>query len=274
MKGDEVMSNRHYLVFKDTQSMTAQEKEWLKIMQRGVGVDDDGFFGMHTLMTSARELGDPPLPIDGYFYNQYMMYDKPENVVVFNPEGKGLRGYENTIAGSFANTSAVPPEPGSIMINNGEVIQPNACHGWMGCPESVLYRLNDGTIGMLRAKSTFQIPLDILNNIDWAIGGLGLIKDGDSEYYNPVLEGFSGKYSDVLRDTDHDVFFIDKWGWFGVINVEDLTTPEVIKLLESVFAVYAIQGDGGGWDAVNGTIKKKNLDHPQWYAVQCTGGTQ
>ena len=264
--------SKHYLVFKDTQSMSTQEIEWNKIFQRGIGVDDDGFFGPHTLMTAARVLGDPPLPIDGHFYGQYIMYDKPENVIVFNPKGKGLISYKNSIGGSFTNTAADPTEPGSIMINNGVVIQPNACHGWLKNPESVLYRLNDGTIGMLRAMSTYQIPKNILDNIDWAIGGLGLIKDGDSKYYDPVLEGFVGKYSDPMRYTDHDVFFVDKWGWFGAINAEDLTTSQVIKILESVFAVFAVQGDGGGWDAVNGPNKQKNLHHPQWYVIQMTGG--
>lgn len=72
----------HYLVFKDTQKLEGQEKQWLEIMQAGIGVEVDGFFGTHSLFTAARVLGQVPLPADGWFYGQYFMFDKPENVLL------------------------------------------------------------------------------------------------------------------------------------------------------------------------------------------------
>lgn len=277
------MGNSHYLVFKDTQGLSGQEKQWLGIMQAGIQVEKDFFFGPHSLFTAARVLGKVPLPASGYFYNAYFIFDKPEHVLPFNPKGKGIGKYKNSACAGFTNTAANPTRPGSILVNSKEVLGANACHGWFGYNESVFYATKDGRIGIKRVKNVYELcnhlriqPKDFI----FAIGGCGLINHGDPNWYNPNLEGFKRvkidgvwrNYRGPILRNDHMVYGIDQWGYAFIALFKDKTPEEIIKILKNMGVTYAVLGDGGGWAAIHGDGVKINPYKPQWNCVQMTGG--
>ena len=187
-----------------------------------------------------------------------------KNIVPFNPNGP-LSGWNNTISGGFSASK----QPCSILIQDGRVKQRYACHYWYGRPESVLYRLTDGTVGIARVKSADELPKDVR----WAVGGLGLLGN-----YDPTAEGFckltnkEGKtenFSDVLRDTDHTVLGY-KDGLFYMVYCKSMTGAQVNAFADKLGLELAVMLDGGHVAAINGgeEYAKINLKQKQYYAVQ------
>lgn len=187
-----------------------------------------------------------------------------ENIVPFNPNGP-LSKWNNTISGGFSASR----EPCSILVQDGRVKGRYACHYWYGRPESVMYRLTDGTVGMARIGTADELP----KNTRWAVGGMGLLG-----YYNPKAEGFcrltnaDGKtedFSDVLRDTDHTVLGY-KEDLFYLIYCKSLTGAQVNAFIKDLDLELAVMLDGGHVAAINGAEEyaKKNLKQKQYYAIQ------
>ena len=186
------------------------------------------------------------------------------NIVPFNPNGP-LSGWKNTISGSFSASK----QPCSILVQDGRVKQKYACHYWYGYPESVLYRLTDGTVGMARVGTTDELP----KSLRWAVGGLGLLDN-----YDPAAEGFckltnkEGKtedFSDVLRDTDHTVLGC-KDGLFYLIYCKSMTGAQVNAYAKKLGLELAVMLDGGHVAAINGSEEyaRINLKQRQYYAIQ------
>lgn len=186
-----------------------------------------------------------------------------KNIVPFNPNSP-LSGWSNTISGSFSASK----QPCSILVQDGKVKQEYACHAWYGRPESVLYRLNTGEVGIARVVSADELP----KGVRWAVGGLGLLGN-----YDPAAEGFckltkngrTENFSDVLRDTDHTVLGY-KDGLFYLIYCKSMTGAQVNAFAQKLGLELAIMLDGGHVAAINGgeDYAKINLKQKQYYAVQ------
>ena len=144
--------------------------------------------------------------------------------------------------GSFTYPRATTPC--SILVNNGEVVFGASCHAYTNKkPESVLYRLKNGKFGIKRCMFASELPKDV----KWAFGGMGLL-----DFYDPVAEGFTGAYSDVLRRTDHTVIGVKNNMVFGVY-MKSVTGSQVNNLCRDKFKFeYAVMGDCGGLAAING----------------------
>jgi len=188
-----------------------------------------------------------------------------DDILLFDPGG-GLKNWANTISGSFTYPSG--QTPCSIMINKGKDICSTSCHGWLGFPETVLYRYTDGTFGIGKFITTSQIPKrkDVL----WAVGGMGLL-----DKYNPAEEGFSkftknGKaynYTDVLRLTSHTLIGV-KDNKIYLIYVPSMTGPQVNAYATKCGFDSAVMLDGGHISAIHSEEHKINLTTVQGYAIQ------
>ncbi|MBR2934925.1 MAG: N-acetylmuramoyl-L-alanine amidase [Oscillospiraceae bacterium] len=187
-----------------------------------------------------------------------------KNIVPFNPNGP-LSNWNNTISGSFSASK----QPCSILVQDGWVKQRFACHYWYDRPESVLYRLTTGEVGIARVGLTDELP----KGLRWAVGGLGLLDN-----YDPTAEGFckltnkEGKtenFSDVLRDTDHTVLGY-KDGLFYLIYCKSMTAAQVNAFAKKLGLEMAVMLDGGHVAAINGadSFAKINLKQKQYYAIQ------
>jgi hypothetical protein len=153
-------------------------------------------------------------------------------------------------------------------VQDGRVKQKYACHYWYDRPESVLYRLTDGTVGMARVGTTDELP----KNVRWAVGGLGLLDN-----YDPKAEGFckltkdgrTENFSDVLRDTDHTVLGY-KDGLFYMVYCKSMTGAQVNAFAKKLGLEMAVMLDGGHVAAINGgeEYAKINLKQKQYYAIQ------
>ncbi len=250
----------HYLVFKDSNKLSKSEIQKVKNVQRGIGVDPDGYMGPFTLDVMNRFWGSPKLPYSMRAYGAYLMYATAENINILEPNSKSTKHFHNSFSGTFSYYK----KPVSITIFDGKVINGSACHAWLGNCESVMYFDND-IIRMKRVKYADELPI---NSIKWAIGGLGLVKDGDYSYYDNEIEGFVGKYSDVLRKANHNVIFTDKWGYVCLAYFRNKSTKQIIAKLKKLGAVNAVQLDGGSWASVNTDDFKTNVNHAQYSIIQ------
>jgi hypothetical protein len=186
-----------------------------------------------------------------------------KNIVPFNPSTP-LANWGNTISGGFSASK----QPCSILVQDGKVKCKYACHHWYGCPESVMYRLTDGTVGIARVKTTDELP----TGLRWAVGGLGLLGN-----YAPTSEGFckltkdgrTENFSDVLRDTDHTVLGY-KDGLFHLIYCKSMTAAQVNAYAKKAGLEMAVMLDGGHVAAINGaeSYAKINTKQKQYYAIQ------
>ena len=99
-----------------------------------------------------------------------------------------------------------------------------------------------------------------LNNIRWAISGVGLLDN-----YDPAAEGYArfqknGKvydYSDVLRRTNHTAIGV-KGGQVYGLYLANMTGAEVNAYCKKQGLQYAIMLDGGHIAAVNCSLGQKN----------------
>lgn len=191
-----------------------------------------------------------------------------DDILVFDPNGP-LRNYAHSMSGSFTWPSGVTP--GSILVNRGVSVCENACHAWLGYPETVVYRYKNGTFGQGRYKSASEIPGR--ENVLWAVGGVGMLLT-----YGPVAEGFCKgvradgvpyNYSDVLRQTAHTVLAIKAGQCYG-IYIHSKTAYQVNQFLKLHGFSMAVMLDGGHIPAMNGDTEesKINMNIQQGYALQ------
>lgn len=191
-----------------------------------------------------------------------------DDIIVFDPNS-GIRPYGHSMSGSFTWPSG--RTPGSIMVNNGKTVCENACHQWLGFPETVLYRYRNGIIGIGKFKTASEIPnrADLL----WAVGGVGLLSK-----YKPSEEGFCKgtrpdgtpyNYTDVLRQTSHAVLAVKQGKLYGVY-IHSKSAYQVNLFMKANGFEKAIMLDGGHITAMHGSTAEAhiNLDTQQGFVIQ------
>lgn len=226
------------------------DRDKIKAIQKGMGIEQDGYFGEHTLDRLYREFGKPFKAYSGNFYNAIVITGKPENII-----GRiGRKVPHNAISGVFQWES----KPTSVLISEGKKYRTSSTHDWFHKPDTVLYF--DGK--EVRAKRTIYFD----EYCQWAIGGVGL------HNWNPIAEGYGthkdkygrivGKYSDVLRRTWHTAVGVYPDGY--MILVYFRAEQEGIKrlLIDKLNCKYAILLDGGHIAAINCDHGRRNLN--QW----------
>lgn len=233
---------------------TVSEKKLLKAIQSRIGAAQDGILGPASAVDLAVAVGAKCWPLT------IKLYDMPvviaEDIVISNP-GKGCGSFKNSLSGSFSYQK----KPCSILVNNGKTICGSACHAWLGQPESVLYRLNNGQFGIKRCKAASELP----GGVRWAVGGLGLL-----DMYDPAAEGFTGKYSDVLRKTNHTVLGV-KNGMVYLVYAKSMTGAQVNTFCRDKLRLdLAVMLDGGHVAAINGeeSFARINTGQVQYYLIQ------
>lgn len=239
---------------KDVVGSTASERAMIVAIQRKLGIVANGYIGTQTMSTIAEKLGADCFPLTLSTYGQPVII--ANDITACNPS-TSLSGFKNAISGSFSYQG----KPCSILVSNGRSVYTGACHAWLGKPESVLYRLCDGTVGVKRALSASELP----HGVRWAVGGLGLLDN-----YDPAAEGFTGTYSDVLRRTNHTVLGV-KDGYCYLIYCKNMTGAEVNAFCrDKLMLDYAVMLDGGHVAAINGTesFAQINRAQKQFYIVQ------
>lgn len=242
---------------KDIKYSTASEKKMIQEIQRKVGAYDNGIIGTQTLSDIAIALGAIEcFPVTLQMYGYPVIIGK--DLIAWSPKS-AISGYKDSMLGSFTYPRATTPC--SFLINNGVCICGTSCHAHINKPESVIYKLNDGTLGIKRALTVKDLP----KNIKWAVGGMGLCG-----MYNPAAEGFTGAYSDVLRKTNHNVLGIKNGMVYGVYY-KNMTGQQINEHCKDRMQFEkAILLDGGGLAAINGAERfaKINTGCKQGYAIQ------
>lgn len=240
---------------KDFRGETNSEDKLIRATQRAIGALDNGWVGAQTMSDLAVAVG-----ADGCWPCTLRLYDMPviiaEDIVAANPK-KGCASFANSMSGGFSYNAA----PCSILVDRGNILGSVACHAWLGNPETVLYRTEDGRFGLTRAKSVSDLP----KNIRWAVGGMGLMN-----MYDPDKEGFSGKYADVLRITNHTLIGV-KNGKVYLVYCKTMSGNQVNNFVsEKLKLDMAIMLDGGHVAAMNGAepFSKINMWQTQYSLLQ------
>ena len=241
---------------------TTNEKNMIKAIQAATGAVQDGMIGTQTMSDIARMVGADCFPLTLQIYSQPVIIAK--DIVPFAP-GTGLKNWTNSVSGSFSANG----KPCSILVQNGIVKRGQSCHSWKyNKPESVLYKTKGGEIKIARVVDVKEIK----DEIDWAVGGMGLLDN-----YDPNAEGFcrlthNGKtenFSDVLRKTAHTLIG-EKGGYIYLAYVKNMTAAQVDAYAKKLGLSKAVMLDGGHVAAINGTEKfaKINTGLKQAYAIQ------
>lgn len=247
--------------YEDESELTDAETGIVKAIQAALGAKVDGEIKAQTLVDLAAAIGADAFPatveIEG------MPTIAAKNIVPFAPNAP-LAYFGNVISGSFHDGSV----PCSVLVQDGKVRRGHSCHASHGKPESVMYRLWDGTVGLKRVISTDELP----TGLRWAVGGLGLLDN-----YDPVAEGFTklttnGKtedFSDVLRDTNHTMLGYRN-GVFYLVYCKSMTAAQVNEHAKALGLELAVMLDGGHVAAINGAedFAKININQKQLYAIQ------
>lgn len=230
---------------------TPEEKRLVLALQDRVGAVADNSIGPQTLVDLAVALGVNVWPLSVTIFGQPVIVAKdarPARVTA------PLRNYANAISGSFSSSQ----KPCSILVADGKTVCGYACHAWLGKPESVLYRLNDGTFCVKRCTYSTELPTETR----WAIGGCGLL-----DFYDPPSEGFVGRYADVLRKTNHTMIGV-KRGYVYLCYVKSMWGYEVNSYAKKLGLDHAVLLDGGHVAAINATESKINTGEKQFYIIQ------
>lgn len=237
---------------KDVVGATSEEARMIKAIQRAVGALDNGYIGNQTMSDIAIKVGADCFPLNVELYGQPCIIAK--DIEPVNPKGK--LG-ENSISGSFSDGY----QPCSVLVSGGKAVCWSACHYGEGKPESVIYRLKDGTI---HAKRVLHINSDLpLSEVDWAVGGMGLLS-----LYAPAAEGFVGKFADVLRLTNHTLLGVKNGMLYGVY-CKNMTAAQVNAFARDKCKLdAAIMLDGGHIAAINAACSKINTRQNQLYAIR------
>lgn len=232
---------------KDVVGSTSEEVRMIKAIQRSVGALDNGWIGNQTLSDIAAKLGADCFPLNVELYGQPAILARD-----IDPLNLSGRLPENSISGSFSWQGA----PCSILVRGGRVVRGMSCH--CPTPESVLYKTRDGRVHMARVSSAAA-----LGDVVWAVGGLGLLGN-----YNPAAEGFTGRFADVLRKTNHTVLGY-KGGLLYGVYCKAMTAQQVNAFVRDKLKLeYAVMLDGGHVAAIHAAVSRINTNQRQYYAVR------
>lgn len=179
---------------------SVEEKRLVTGLQAATGRKQDNSIGPDTLVGIAQKINPGVFPLDVRMFNCDVFVGK--NIIPFDPNGP-ISKFNYCISGSYSHQG----NPSSILIHDGRTICGHSAHEWLGYPDSVIYELYDGTIGICRVIYDTEIPNR--KNVKWAIGGAGLLDnfDAKAEGYCKFKDkaGVSRNYSDVWRKTNHTV---------------------------------------------------------------------
>lgn len=244
---------------------TANETKLIKGIQKAVGANQDGVIGPQTLSDLACILRSITEPLTLNIYGMPVIIAR--DILPIARPGKGLGAIPNSISGSFYgrfkdDNGKEYTAPVSICVRDDMLAkdcQTLSCHYWEGYPESVLYRVADGSFGIKRVKTSGELP-----SVKWAVGGMGLLGN-----YNPAAEGFTGKFSDVLRLTNHTMLGV-KNGYCYLVYCRDMTGAQVNDFAKTLGLEMAVMLDGGHIAGMNGTeaFAKINTGITQYYVIQ------
>lgn len=235
---------------RDVVGATSEEVRMIKAVQRAVGALDNGYIGNQTMSDIAASVGAGCFPLNVELYGQPAIIGR--DIDPYNPKGTLP---SMAISGSFSWAG----QPCSILVRNGHVLCGTSCHA-PSSPESVLYKTRDGVI---RAARVTSIDALLPSGVVWAIGGLGLLG-----LYNPVAEGFTGVYSDVLRKTNHTLIGSKGNMVYGVY-CKSMTAAQVNAYARDKLKLdMAVMLDGGHVAAINGPVNKINAGQRQYYAIR------
>lgn len=235
---------------------TTSEAKLFKAIQEAIGAKANGIIGTQTMSDIAIKVGAKGFPVTLSIYGMPTIIGS--DLKAWSPKAS-LKGFSNSMLGSFTYPRATTPC--SILINAGTVVCGSACHAFLGKPETVIYRLNDGTFGIKKCKYSSELP----ENVKWAVGGMGLL-----DMYKPAEEGFSGSYADVLRKTNHNVLAVKNGMVYGVYYKNMTGEAVQAHCRDKMKFDMAILLDGGGLAAINGeeSFAKINTGCKQGYAIQ------
>lgn len=236
---------------------TPEEIRMVTAWQRTVGAAPDNSVGPQTITDTLAKLCADVWPVNVTIFNQPVIIAWDARPAAVNAP---LKRYANAVSGSFSYSR----KPCSILVADGEVVCGYACHAHLKKPETVLYRLEDGTFGIKKCLYATELP----KGVRWAVGGVGLLDE-----YNPAAEGFTGIYSDVLRRTDH-TFLGTKHELVYMGYVKNKTGAEVNAYCKKLGLASAVMLDGGHVAAINAAEDRINTCTTQFYVVQATGGVK
>lgn len=236
---------------KDVVGSNSEERRMIKAIQCATGALDNGYIGNQTMSDIAISLHADCFPLNVELYGMPTIIAK--DIEPMNPKGVTPK---NGISGSFSDGY----QPCSVLIQNGKPLCWSACH-YPQSPETVLFKKKDGTI---HEKRIFHISQDLpIQDTVWAVGGLGLL-----DFYDPRVEGFVGKFSDVLRKTNHTVLGYKNGMLYGVY-CKNMNASQVNSFVKSTLKLErAIMLDGGHIAAINAACNKINTKQSQLYAIQ------
>ena len=232
---------------KDVVGSTSEEVRMIMAIQRSVGALDNGWIGNQTLSDIAAKLGADCWPLNVELYGQPCIIARDiEPVNMSGPLPK------NAISGSFSWQG----QPCSILVRGGKVVRNWSCH--YPRPESVLYKIAGGAVRIARVSSAAA-----LGGVVWAVGGMGLLGN-----YNPAAEGFTGRFADVLRKTNHTVLGY-KGGLLYGVYCKSMTAQQVNAFVRDKLKLeYAVMLDGGHVAAIHAAVSRINTNQRQYYAVR------
>lgn len=235
---------------KDVVGSTSEEVRMIKAIQRSVGALDNGYVGNQTMSEIAVALGADCFPLNVELYGQPAIIAC--DIEPLNPKGPLP---SNAISGSFSDGY----QPCSVLIQDGKAVCWSACH--YPTPETVIYRTKDGKV---YCKRVSHVSNDLpLSDVRWAVGGMGLLSN-----YDPTAEGFTGRFSDVLRRTDHTVLGC-KGGMLYGVYCKAMTAAQINAFVRDKLKLdMAIMLDGGHIAAINAACNKINTKQRQLYAVR------
>lgn len=196
--------------------------------------------------------------------NNIILSAAPEKVIFAELVNKqACKNYANSISGTFQYQN----KANAILIYGGKVISNLSAHGWLGYPDTCLIYYKDGTLAVKRLVS---IPASELQQVEWAISGMGLL-----DMYNPSAEGYAkfkknGKtydYSDVVRRTNHTAIGV-KNGKVCGFYLSSMTGAEVNTYMKKQDMDFAIMLDGGHIAAVNCSQAQRNVGQKQHNIIQ------
>lgn len=133
-------------------------------------------------------------------------------------------------------------KPNGILISGGKTLCEAASHAWRGFPQSVIYLSKSGEVRIARIRSASEI------DAIWALGGLGILTPYG---YDPAKEGFSGAYSDVLRQTNKTFLGYKKSeNKIYLCLRPDSSHERIIQSCKNLGLDFAISLDGGGSSSI------------------------
>lgn len=221
----------------------------VKVLQRVLGILDDGVFGNQTLKSLREYQVKNGLTPDGVcgpktwaliLMRNGVTKHKTATIIKDSPEHIGFivsnKQFKDTTSNFITNGTYFWDGQTNGILIDGKVYCGSSSHAWRGYPQSVLY-FDGQKVGVKRIKYAPE-----LGNVKWAIGGCGMITPYG---YSPVSEGFSGKYSDILNKRDKTVIGYMNGEIYRIV-VPSISHGSLLNLLKEIGLEMAISLDGGG----------------------------